>query len=286
MNDGRVLTLGLAVVALAAGALVAACEDTTGPDRNGTLTVTLETTPVAPAGAGLPPSLAAGAGIGPSLVVEGSNGTLIINGIWVIVSGFELEGRMTACDVDPDPDFDDADDGAGAGDDECEAFESPPSLVRIPTDGTDLKVLTATVPFGSYTQLEWDVEDVELDEAGEDEAALESVRGAIDAAFGPGTWPAGASMAVVGSFLPAGASRATAFTTFFDAELEVELDLNPPLTIGRDGASRELAIVLSPGIWFRTGPDTVLDLAALSDRVVELEAEFEDGVLKIERDDG
>jgi hypothetical protein len=30
----------------------------------------------------------------------------------------------------------------------------------------------------------------------------------------------------------------------------------------------------------------VLDLAALSDRVVELEAEFEDGVLKIERDDG
>ena len=270
----------LLTIVLAAGAL-AACDDATGPAGTGTLAISFATVPTAPAGAGLAALRAPGSEPAPAIVVAGSNGTLTLDEIWVILSEFELEGDLDACDgYDGDDDLD-----GELEDDDCEEFESPPMLVRIPTDGTDLTVMTGAVPFGSYTELEWEVEDTELDEDGEDAQELADVRADIDARFGPGVWPAEASMAVVGSFLPAGASQATAFTTFFDAEIEVELDLVPPLTVHEDGASRELVIVLSPGLWFRTTGGNVLDLAQLSGQVVELEGEFENGIQEIERDD-
>lgn len=247
----RILT-----VLVAAGAL-AACDDGTGVDDAATVGIAFATTPTTSSAAGSPASLATEAPA-PSIAVAGSNGTLTIDEIHVIVAEFELEGANAD-------------------------FEAPPSLVRIPTDGTAHEVASAAVPLGTYTELEWEVEDVELD-GDDDEEEIEAVRTQIETAFGPGVWPAEASMVVRGSFLPQGATTATPFTTFFGAEIEVEMDLQPPLILDDEGENRQLTILLSPDAWFRNADGTVMDLAARSGELVEFEAEFENGVMDVEID--
>lgn len=267
----RILTL-----TLAAG-VFAACGDGTGPEGQANVGISFATTaPTTSAAEGF--SAAMAPGTARSIAVAGSNGTLTIDEIWVIVAEFELEGELAGCDgvSGDDEAFDD---------DDCEEFESPPTLVRIPTDGSSLAVVNAAVPLGTYTELEWEVEDIELDDDDDDEQELQNVRADIEAAFGAGVWPAEASMAVVGTFRAEGSTEDVPFTTFFDAEIEVEMDLNPALVINEEGASRELTIVLSPEIWFQNVDGTVMNLAALDGQVVEFEAEFENGVLEIERDD-
>lgn len=255
---------------------LAACDDTTTPAGTATLNVAF-------AAAGtttMDADLAAMPVDGPLYAVDvsGTNGTLTIDEIHVIVSEFELEGAVAACDEgeasEEDEDLED-----------CEEFESPPSFVQIPTDGTPLVVATAAVPLGTYTELEWEAEDVSLDEEAEDEAELAAVREDIESVFGAGVWPDEASMAIVGSFLAEGETEPVDFTTFFDAEIEVETPIDPALEITEEGASRELTVVLSPDIWFTNVDGTVMNLAELSGQLVEFEAEFEDGVVEIEHDD-
>lgn len=260
---------------VAAGAL-AACDFGTDVDGGATVDIALATTPSSSATDGA----AAAAALGPqpparSIAVAGTNGTLTIDEIHVIVAEFELEGALSACDVEFD-------------DDDCEEFEAPAALVRIPTDGTALQVATSTVPLGTYSELEWEVEDLDFDDDDDaDDEEAEAVRSQIEAIFGAGVWPAEASMAITGSFLPEAAPTALDFTTFFAAEIEVEIDLSPPLELTEEGESRQITILLSPDVWFRNVDGTVLNLAALSGQLVEFEAEFEDGVveIEIERDD-
>lgn len=270
----RILT-----TALAAG-VFAACGDSTGPEGTANLSIAFATTAETNSG-GADLAALSTPGTARSIEVGGTNGTLIIDEIWVIVSEFELEGALAACD-DAFGDDDGDDDGF---DDDCEEFESPATLVRIPTDGTRLEVLSAAVPLGTYSELEWEVEDVDFDDDDDDEQELQNVRAEIEDAFGAGVWPAEASMAVAGTFQAEGTTDVVPFTTFFDAEIEVEMDLSPALVISEEGASRELTIVLSPEIWFQNVDGSVMNLAALDGEVVEFEAEFEDGVLEIERDD-
>lgn len=259
---GRIGTLLLAACA------VAACDDGAGVEGAASIGVSFaaESSNLVP---GLRASLAPGE-IARAVTVPGLNGTLTIDDIYVIVSEFELEGDLAACD----------DDLA----DDCEEVESGPFLVQVPTDGSALQVATATVPLGSYTELEWEVEDLDFDED-EEETEVEEVRSQIEARFGADGWPAEASMVVIGSFLAADATTPEPFTTFFAAEIEVEMELDPPLELNEEGASRQLTIVLSPDRWFLNVDGTVMDLSALSGELVEFEAEFEDGVVKIERDD-
>lgn len=206
-----------------------------------------------------------------SIVVGGSNGSLTIDAIHVVVAEFELEGALAACDETFD-------------DDDCEEVESGPFLVQVPTDGGTLQVATAWVPLGSYTELEWEVEDLDFEEDDFDDQDIQTVRSDIDALVGAGVWPEEASMVVMGSFLAEGETTPTPFTTFFAAEIEVEMDLVPPLDLNEESASREITIVLSPDIWFRNTDGTVMNLAALSDQLVEFEAEFEDGIIELELD--
>ena len=258
---------------------LAACDDTTTPAGTATLDIAFATASTTV----MDGDLAALQVDGPlyAMDVSGTNGTLTIDEIHVIVSELELEGVVGACDEPAGSEDDDEEDDL----EDCEEFESPPSLVQIPADGTPLVVATGAVPLGTYTGLEWEVEDVSLDEEDEDEAELEAVRADIESVFGAGVWPDEASMAIVGSFLADGETEPVEFTTFFDAEIEVEMPIDPALEITEEGASRELKVVLSPDVWFTNADGTVMNLAALSGQLVEFEAEFEDGVLEIEHDD-
>jgi hypothetical protein len=142
-------------------------------------------------------------------------------------------------------------------------------------------IAAGTVPAGTYTELEFEVDDLD-----DDEGASQDLLSDIRADFP--NWPEDASMIVVGSFTPTdGMSRR--FATYFEAEIEVERSLNPALEVTNDGFSRELIVRLDPARWFENADGTMQDLSQSdfedSGTVIEFEAEFEEGVTEIEYGD-
>mgnify|MGYP006279945559 CR=1 FL=1 len=198
-----------------------------------------------------------------SLVVTGSNGTLTITDIRLIVSEVELEGDADSAE-----------------------FEADPTFLDLPLDTNEVApVATSEIPPGTYDEFEFEVEDIDLDENDDDERSLQALRETIRSAFP--NWPEDAIMVVVGTFTPTGGT-ATSFTAYFEAEIEVERELSPPLAVTGDGLSRSLIVKLDPTRWLSNADGTVRNLAqfdyASIDDLIEFEAEFEDGVAEIEVD--
>lgn len=205
------------------------------------------------------------------LTLTGENGTLVITDIRLIVAEFELERDEAAC-------------VEGIEDDDCEEFEAPPSLLDLPLEGGSVVVATANVPEGTYTEFEFEVEDLDLDDDDEviTRQRIEQIRAELLGLFP--AFPDDASMVVTGTFTPT-AGVPQSFTVFFDADIEVEMDLVPPLVIDATGAaSRTITINLDPTLWFQANGQ-VLDLSAFNGQTLEFEAEIEDGFVEIDFDD-
>ncbi len=204
--------------------------------------------------------------------IVGSNGVLDLDGIWVIVEEFELEPvEVTDCDVEPEPAS-------------CADFEQKYFFISVPLDGTIITVVNAEIPDGSYDELEFEVDDVEVDandpeevaDADLIEALLATVRGQFP------NWPDKASMLIKGTWTPTGGPEAL-FETYFDADIEVEIDLVPLLTVENGAASRDLTILLQPDRWFLRADGTVWNLKELEAELVDFDLEIEDGFeLKID----
>jgi len=201
-----------------------------------------------------------------SVQIAGTNGTLTISDIRLIVAEMELES-----------------------DDDSAEFETEPRFFQLPLDTSVVTPLAATeIPPGTYTDFEFEVEDVDLDDLDDDdeEDDYRTLRDTIRQSFP--NWPDDASMVAVGTFTPTGGAPQS-FTTYFEAEIEVETSLDPPLEVRADGASRTLTIVLDPTQWFRNVDGSVRNLADddydSTGDLVEFEAEFENGVVEIEIDD-
>ena len=87
-------------------------------------------------------------------------------------------------------------------------------------------------------------------------------------------WPRDASMMVVGSFRPRSGGvlgAPVAFRVFLEAEVEVELEMYPPLVIGSAGP-QDVTVTVDPAALFRSGAQ-VVDLSRFNGRVVEWEVE-------------
>jgi len=200
-----------------------------------------------------------------SLTLTGTNGdTLRITDLRLIVSEMELEGDA----------------------DSAEFETERPSLLTLPLNDTDVAPLvTDVVPPGRYNEFEFEVEDVELDDD-DDETELQALRDEIQSDFTD--WPSEGSMVAVGTFTPEG-GEPQSFTTYFQAELEVEREMERPFEIGGDGTARRLTVELSPSEWFTREDGSVWNLAQLdyasTSELVEFEAEFEDGVTEVDFDD-
>lgn len=200
-----------------------------------------------------------------SLVITGSNGTLKLTDIRLVVSELELEGEADSTE-----------------------FETEATFLDLPLDTNEVAPVAAdAVPPGQYTEFEFEVEDVEIEEEEEDdddERRLGALRDSIDRVYPE--WPNEASMVAVGTFTPEG-DTSRSFTTYFEAEIEVERELQPPLEVTGDGFSRTLTVKLDPSQWFASENDAVLDLSqydySKTEELVELE--FEDGVVEVEADD-
>lgn len=260
----------LALAALVPFAL-SACESPAGSAAGGNVALRFPTTSLASAGGAAFSVSAAGTD---RLVVSGTNGTLAITDVRFILNEFKLERAEGACEGLKDDE-----------EDACEKFEAPPAFIDLPLGLGATVVASQEVPAGTYTELKFEAEDIDLDEEDDDRegAAIRALAQTVRAAFP--AWPEDASMVVVGTFTPTG-GQPVAFTTFFEAEIKVEKEFNPALVI--DDTNRAVTVEVNPGAWFLSAGQ-VVDLAAFdfarTGKVVELEAKMENGFSKVEFDD-
>ncbi|HUP19479.1 MAG TPA: hypothetical protein VM778_05950 [Gemmatimonadota bacterium] len=264
-NGRRALTALTAIAALGA----VACDDTAGPVQGVQVAVAFSGT----AGAAAAPS-ASGSLLGTrDVTLAGTNGTLVIEELRIIVAEFELE-RLNAGDCEEE-------------DDACEKFEAPPAFVNVPLDGGQTVAVTAVVAPDTYDELEFEIEDLDDDEEDPVEARrIEELLVEIRAEFPD--WPRDASMLIVGTFTPTD-GEPVPFRVYFEAEVEIELDLVPPVTIAEDDSGATFTVTLNPSLWFVRGDGTVMNLAAFdydaTGTLVEFEFEMENGFTEIEFDD-
>ncbi len=264
----------LSLTALAAGAILwAGCGDG-GPGS--TVAVRFGTTAAASAVGSI---AAPGVSLSPAAVqeiaLEGTNGRLTITDIWVIVEEIELEPVETGdCDDD-------------VVEVECPDFEQRYLFIQVPTDGSDVRV-AITQADGRFDEFEFEVDDAEVDDDdAEDLADAQLIWDMFDKQIQPRfpNWPAKASMVVVGTFEPKNADGTFGapidFETYFEADIEVELELNPAFDTATDS---EILVTLNPAAWFVRGDGTVWDLSALQGQLVEFDLEMDDG-WEIEIDD-
>lgn len=256
---------------VASSVALVACGDTTGVQDGSRMTLAFSTASASSVQAG-----GSSASVMEDVLITGSNGTLIISDVAFIVSEFKLERHEDACEApvgDDEPD-----------DDDCESFETGVEFVRLPLTGAVAPVVTQTVPAGTYTELKFETDDADLDEAGDDEDAEEiaSLIQQIEAA-GFTDWPDDASLVIVGTFTPTG-GEPRPFTAYFEAEVKIEMDLDPALVI--EGGSGTVDVEIDPASWFANADGTVIDLSAFdfatTGSVVEFEAKMEHGFSKIE----
>lgn len=256
------------VLPLIAVAFLGACADGAGPESSESSSVSIK---FGIAGSAASPSSMASH---PD-PIDGSNGDLDITAIWLIVEEFELEPVETA----------DCDDDMGT--DDCEDFEQRFLFINVPLDGELVTVATADIPIGSYDELEFEVDNVHVhdDDSEEDKELIRLLFEEIIPDAGFMDWPEKASMVVIGTFTPTG-EASVPFQTFFEAEIEVELEFATPVVITGEETDPDIIVRLMPDRWFQRDDGTVLNLADLQDQLVEFELEIEDGFeLEIEIDD-
>lgn len=247
------------LTALATALTLAACEGSTAPGARATVQMS------APAVAGVSATSAAG------LTITGTNGTLLITDIKLVVDEFELKRvGVSSCN-----------DSMPTSSDDCEEFESNLFVADVPLGTGAVTVANDRIPPGRYDELEFEVKDlfVSLDDADDVARAARIAEVLAQLRLTYANWPSGASMMVEGTFTPTGGT-AQAFRVYFDAEVEVEARFATPLVI--DDASQGVTIELRPDIWFKNTNGSVLNLAlwnyATTSMLVEFDVEFESGV--------
>ena len=270
--------------AVLAAALILPCAcDAIGPGDGSNVAIrfaAVSSPGAAPAGA---VSTAAG-----EFIVEGSNGTLVLSEVHIIVDEFELERVDDACTAKDDIRSSASSDDDERGDDdedECEEFTAGPLFVGLDLGG-EVPVVAQSVPAGTYTGLEFKVEDLEFDDDDDDHSAAEA-QALLQTILGAGfeEWPSKASLAVSGTWTPAGGSP-QAFTSFFEAELKIRQRFDPPLTL--EGEPSTITVEVDPSLWFRVPNGLVRDLSLLdfdlTGRVFQLDVRLDAGFRGVRHD--
>lgn len=253
---------------------LSACDGSTSPDSNAAVRFS------SPAVAGQSTMTTVGGNAG--LSIAGTNGTLVITDIKIVVDEFELK-RVESLDG---LDCDELDDSPSS-DDDCSEFESRIFVADVPLGTGTVTVANDRIPAGTYDEMEFEVKDLFVDSSDEDDVAraarIAEVLATLRQTYTD--WPAGASMMIEGTFTPTGGA-AQPFRVYFDADVEVETELSPALVI--DASSSGVTIELRPDLWFKRTDGSVLNLAlfnfASTSTLAELEVEFEDG-FEVEIDD-
>lgn len=130
--------------------------------------------------------------------------------------------------------------------------------MALPLDGRVTPLGIVDVATGTYGRVQFKVEDLEDDEE-DDGSVAQALRVEILAAFPD--WPETASLLINGSFTNLD-DQTFPFRVYAEAEIEVEVQLDPPLVVADDGvANRDIVIDVLPQTWFSLDGDRVIDLS-------------------------
>jgi hypothetical protein len=265
------------LAALLASVAVAGCGDSTAVGNPQSVALNFKVTSAAAPqlASANGPALATGPNLvaGPSMTIDGSNGSLTIEEIRLIISEVELEGDEGSCE-----------DAVPAAD-QCADFEAPPRFLDLPLDGEPIEAFVGLIPPGTYEELEFKIEDLEDDEDDSElSAQVDSLRNQILDEIPD--WPRQASALVVGSF-DSDSTGTVSFRVFLKAEIEIERELNPNLVVGDDGvANTDLTVDVRPDIWFLRQDGTVVPLQMFdydaTGELLDFELEMENGIVEVE----
>lgn len=221
-----------------------------------------------------------------SLLIEGSNGTLLIDDIQFIVEEFEMEPSDDEQETEQDSTETEEDDS------DHEEFETGPYLVDLPLGNNDsLTIGSSDIPEGLYEELEFEVDNLDLDDMDEDEdeeknTATQALADSIRTVFPD--WPDEGSMIITGVFTD-NDGNSTAFKVYAKAEIEVEMEFNPPLEVTENNRTNVLSVQISPADWLLRSDGTVIDLTAYdwdeNGTLLEFSAEFENGIKEVEAEE-
>jgi len=265
-----------------------ACGDSTGVGLGEDVTLSFRVANGAPAAASSAALVGPAAVAGPPMVLSGSNGTLTLDEIRIIINEVELKLADDSCGTSGSSGDDSGDDDSSDSGERCGEFEVGPRFLDLPLNGDPVQAMTATIQPGVYDELEFEIEDLEDDETDATEAAaIAEVRAQILAEFPD--WPRKASALVVGSFQPTDGDPID-FRVYVEAEVEIEMDLVPSLVVDDAGtSSRDVTVDVSPSAWFMNPDGTVVELQLFdydaTGELLEFEVEMEQGFTEIEFDD-
>lgn len=210
-----------------------------------------------------------------TLLVKGTNGTLKITSVYFIVDEFELEMA--------DTDDNSCEGLEGQAEDDCEnkkdareEFELNMAFVKLPIGEGAIALNTTDIKDGFYDELEFEIDNLDTDEddTKEEITAQKAVMQAIKDA-GYTNWPQDASMVVEGVFAPTNGEE-IAFKAYAEAEISVEMTLNPPLDTTK-GTAKSVTVDINPEKWFTNPDGTVVDLSLYDEtKLYQLEWELGD----------
>ena len=254
------------------GLLLAGCDSTSNDSGEAGLSINMQLAEAVRSGTASAPQ-------DETLIIEGSNGTLTITDIGLVVAEFELEFEEDTCDNE---ELDE--NGEKIDNDDCEEFELPPSFVDLPLSTGVVALGTDLVPPGEYKELEFEVEDLEDDNDNGDEFTrlFSTIRESYP------DWPQEASMVVVGEFAHMDGSPVRPFKVYARAEIEIEMEFNPPLSIVAGEVDKSLTIEINPENWFKSSTGIAWDLSQTdferTGDLLEFEFEMKEGFSSIKYD--
>lgn len=201
-----------------------ACKDSTGPAASPPVSLSFSTKTLISSGATMQAN-------GPAfdVAVTGGGNTLIITRVQMVLRKVELKRSNTAACPDVSNNSDD-----------CEELSFGPLLLDLPLTTAVLTPVNVAIPAGTYRELE-----LNLHKPGDD---------ARDQAFKTANPTfADTSIRVQGTYN----GRAFVFTSRVSEEMELEF--NPPLTIGEAGGN--VTVQIDVAAWFRSTSGAVIDPA-------------------------
>lgn len=221
LNTGQMRGVALA---LALTSLVAACDDNpAGPNPGGTA-VTLSI------GIGAGPAAAPGL-FAAGLELDDGVNTLVIETAEVVLKKIEFEHVSTSgCDSE-------------SSDDDCEEFEAGPYLVDLPLDGSVTREIEATVPPGTFDEIEFEIHSPDDDTPEDLDFRLENPDFAE------------ISIRVTGTYNDA------AFEYSTEMDSEQEIDLASPLVVTPESGPVNVTLTIDISTWFVAAGGTLVDPA-------------------------
>lgn len=209
--------------------LVAACSDGVGGDRT-PLTLTFSTQTSAAASASRAP-------LGDLISVSAGGNTVVVTKAQMVLDEIELKTAAASCaeDVAEDHQGDGGDD-----DDDCPKLRLDPVLVDLPIDAMTQLDLGAVVPAGTYRELEFEMDAVEVGERASAAAFIASHPDFRNV-----------SIRIEGTFNGA----PFVFTSREDAELELEFE--PAITVSSGSAN--VTVKIDVTAWFKDSFGNAID---------------------------